>query len=522
MSIHDANHSRGQQGDESAKLFAVASFSQSRPGAPLVRRVCFCVEDADSPWTFSDLVEPSPNHADLWRSVVTVRHARVGFLEPPDTLPETLSLRSVCRALPASQRTSLHPARESGAGESPRAPFVVSWTLEPKPEARSPRIPVKGGRGARVPFRLLSTRAPRQAVLRASSRLAPWIRHEVSRPPGFQDARCVRSTSAIRTTCVHPHLARSRLALAAFAAWTLRGVLGSAQLDRGSDVSRRPYRFGGSSSNTDLTFGATRVVFFPEVVNTGVLFPWCTMRPSLWHSCRFSFFHLVSRAFARANRPLCFHCVTGPRREGAAKAAIPVASWKATLQHDPECLPPSGTLRRIRWPLQPRSRDDLTACAMNPPLDGVLTPPWAFADRDRFRFTIDSSNDSSKRRLPRDSRPGVGAALGPRSLEPLPLFGGALPAYLRPGVRLPTSATAFTTCGQPNRSSRSSQGRRPWPSSFSVRVTLAFLAEAVTRGEPRYVRSIRPRCRFLPLARVCPTAIPDRPRHPRRLLAAGV
>jgi len=43
------------------------------------------------------------------------------------------------------------------------------------------------------------------------------------------------------------------------------------------------------------------------------------------------------------------------------------------------------------------------------------------------------------------------------------------------------------------------------------------LAGAVTRGEPRYVRSVRPRCRFFPLAWVCPTAIPKRARHLRRL-----
>jgi hypothetical protein len=45
-------------------LFAVTSFGHARFGAPLDRRL-FSVEDADSPWTFSDLVEPSPNRVDL-------------------------------------------------------------------------------------------------------------------------------------------------------------------------------------------------------------------------------------------------------------------------------------------------------------------------------------------------------------------------------------------------------------------------------------------------------------------------
>lgn len=44
------------------------------------------------------------------------------------------------------------------------------------------------------------------------------------------------------------------------------------------------------------------------------------------------------------------------------------------------------------------------------------------------------------------------------------------------------------------------------------------LAEAVTGGEPRIVRSSRPRCRFFLVAQVCPTAIPIRTRHLRGLL----
>jgi hypothetical protein len=59
----DPGHSRGREGGGSTKLFAVVSFGRKRPGAPLDRRL-FSVEDADSPWTFSGLVEPSPNRVD--------------------------------------------------------------------------------------------------------------------------------------------------------------------------------------------------------------------------------------------------------------------------------------------------------------------------------------------------------------------------------------------------------------------------------------------------------------------------
>jgi len=83
------------------------------------------------------------------------------------------------------------------------------------------------------------------------------------------------------------------------------------------------------------------------------------------------------------------------------------------LHDDPECLPSSGTLRRIRWPLQPRSRDDGTACATTPPLDAALASPWAFAGlrpfpvRDRLvehPFETTPSPKLSHRRL-RRSRP---------------------------------------------------------------------------------------------------------------------
>jgi hypothetical protein len=40
----------------------------------------------------------------------------------------------------------------------------------------------------------------------------------------------------------------------------------------------------------------------------------------------------------------------------------------------------------------------------------------------------------------------------------------------------------------------------------------------VTRGEPRCVHPRRPRCRFLSLARACPTSMPARMRHHRTVL----
>lgn len=71
--------------------------------------------------------------------------------------------------------------------------------------------------------------------------------HGALRPRGAEDARCVQPTSATRTNCVHPHLARSRQPVATFAAWASPGDSGSERLDRGTgrfhDVRDR---FGGS------------------------------------------------------------------------------------------------------------------------------------------------------------------------------------------------------------------------------------------------------------------------------------
>lgn len=96
--------------------------------------------------------------------------------------------------------------------------------------------------------------------LRTSFWLAPSRRHQQAlRPPGGEDARCVRPISATQTNHVHPHLARSRLALAAFAAGTSYGVWGSVGLTGGPGVFTTPEdRFGGSSSITALVLLASR------------------------------------------------------------------------------------------------------------------------------------------------------------------------------------------------------------------------------------------------------------------------
>jgi hypothetical protein len=67
----------------------------------------------------------------------------------------------------------------------------------------------------------------------------------------------------------------------------------------------------------------------------------------------------------------------GERRE-TPRPPSPTVRENRTARDDPRCLPSTGTLRRIRWPLQPRSRDPgMRFWRMLEPLDDVLTPPWA-------------------------------------------------------------------------------------------------------------------------------------------------
>ena len=50
----------------------------------------------------------------------------------------------------------------------------------------------------------------------------------------------------------------------------------------------------------------------------------------------------------------------GSRRE-PPRPPLPKVREDQTAEDDPRCLSSTGTLRRIRWPLQPRSRDPRTA-----------------------------------------------------------------------------------------------------------------------------------------------------------------
>jgi len=64
VSTLNPGRSRGQERGAIDEAVSFTSFGRSTLGAPLDRRL-FSAEDANSPWAFSDLVEPSPNTVDL-------------------------------------------------------------------------------------------------------------------------------------------------------------------------------------------------------------------------------------------------------------------------------------------------------------------------------------------------------------------------------------------------------------------------------------------------------------------------
>jgi len=68
------------------------------------------------------------------------------------------------------------------------------------------------------------------------------------------------------------------------------------------------------------------------------------------------------RGLESSRVPLWFRATReGRKSEEPAKTTLATGPWRPMTADDPRRLPSAGTLRRIRWPLQPRSRDRRTA-----------------------------------------------------------------------------------------------------------------------------------------------------------------
>jgi hypothetical protein len=214
-----------------------------------------------------------------------------------------------------------------------------------------------------APFHLLSIRAPRQAALRTSFGLAPSSYRATLRSTDREDARCDEPMSAIQSNHVHPHLARSRLR---------------------APLARRGHPAESLAPRSET--GGPGVFTTPETASAGrrTTHVLCTFRVSASMHQRGRFLPTepcatepltpLSRSFCRlpplsSSRELRLGRVSlhstrigaGRKTEEPPRPPSFAPREKERSRNDPGCLPSSGTLRRIRWPLQPRSRDDLTA-----------------------------------------------------------------------------------------------------------------------------------------------------------------
>ena len=123
-------------------------------------------------------------------------------------------------------------------------------------------------------------------------------------------------------------------------------------------------------------------------------------------------------------------------------------------------------------------------------------------------FTVSPENESE--------------ALGPCSLDPDRSFWSACAERIRDQTSPTDFCNCITTCGQPNPSSRVLAGTEAsTPFLFSTCHALS-LAEAVTCGEPRSVRSFQPQCWFPPTCAGLPNRDADSTAPPLRRLLRGV
>jgi hypothetical protein len=129
---------------------------------------------------------------------------------------------------------------------------------------------------------------------------------------------------------------------------------------------------------------------------------------------------------------------------------------KADTSCDPGCLLSTGTLPRIRWPLQPRSRDRHTAFWT------MGRPPMTLSRHLGLRPVLSRSRGRwpEPRRSFRSPYPplvspiDVHFELGPRSLDPAAVFAARMPSLFETRRRLTTSATAYRRAGNQTIDSR--------------------------------------------------------------------
>jgi hypothetical protein len=145
--------------------------------------------------------------------IVTRRHTRVGILSPPDVLSEIIAPRGeVIRSLTYESEDFCFalPVRERRASARER---LLSYREPASRDLQDMHTDTRlGNPCTRAPFRLLSIRAPRQAELRTSSRLAPSsTTRSCDRTAAKTRDATDRCLPPIRTTCTRTSRVSSSL-----------------------------------------------------------------------------------------------------------------------------------------------------------------------------------------------------------------------------------------------------------------------------------------------------------------------
>jgi len=239
-----------------------------------------------------------------------------------------------------------------------------------------------------------------------------------------------------KRNCVHPHLVRSRCHYRGFHRVVASQSLGSERLDRGTERFTTPETASADRKEREPT-GLRGWSGFSAVVLAWAL----------------------SSHGAFTTEPLTSPVASPSSSPVPLAFARKLGEWKSRQDHrdrrpvtgasscDPGCLPSVGTLRRIRWPLQPRSRDRRAAFGERDDRWMTLSrhpepcaDPWP-----KPLATLDSRCPFARSGCRRLRRPSSRAR--PPFTPAVTLFGALRASLFEARHRLPTSATALRRAG---------------------------------------------------------------------------
>jgi hypothetical protein len=207
----------------------------------------------------------------------------------------------------------------------------------------------------RAPFRRLSARALRQAKLGASSGLAHSTPRDLA--GSRTEVRAMRPTDFCHPNQDdHPRRRSFPAPRTAFAIRDARDDPWSSRcMTEGWDVFTTSDPLRTLATNTrPRGYGLTTVIPEHGPVRPVVFDATSPLTPLSRIPLRF---HAHAPSCVRATPAAAERSTWVGKRREPPRPPLPSVRENQTARDDPRCLPSTGTLRRIRWPLQPRSRD---------------------------------------------------------------------------------------------------------------------------------------------------------------------